>query len=81
MTSGGSNFNYFPENQLTKFKVTLPPPPSTFLFLSPQRISLMHFATPGCLWTPLRFTRMISNSRLRNLIVRADRLTIPGVEY
>jgi len=25
MTSGGNNFNYFPENQLTKF-IAVPPP-------------------------------------------------------
>ena len=32
MTSGGNNFNYFPENQLTTFKLC---PPSS-LFLSPE---------------------------------------------
>ena len=32
MTSGGNNFNYFPDNQLTKFKLC--PPTSLFLFPS-----------------------------------------------
>ena len=41
MTSGGNNFNYFPENQLTKSKIC----PLTSLFL-PQRF-LTHFASPG----------------------------------
>jgi len=43
MTSCGNNFNYFPENQLTKFKLC----PPTSLFLSPSRISVTHFASPG----------------------------------
>jgi len=43
MTSGGNNFNYFPENQLTKFKRC---PLPTSLFLSPPlRISVTHFAS------------------------------------
>jgi len=52
MTSGGNNFNYFPENQLTKFKLAnqlpyffAPPPPKGFL----GRI----LCRGGCLWTPL----------------------------
>ena len=49
MTSGGNNFNYPPENQLTKFKLCLP----TSLFF-PPRISVTHFGSPeGCLWTTL----------------------------
>ena len=46
MSSGGNNFNYFPENQLTKFKLC--PLPN---FLIPPRISVTHFASPrarGC---------------------------------
>jgi len=46
MTSGGNNFNYFPENQLAKFKVC----PANFLIFVPPRISVTHFAT---LWVPL----------------------------
>jgi len=33
MTSGGNNFNYFPENQLTKFKLA---PPPNFLIFAPM---------------------------------------------
>jgi len=40
MTSGGNNFNYFPENQLTKFIAVRPKVSMT------QRVS-----SPG--WTPL----------------------------
>jgi len=29
MTSGGNNFNYFPENQLNKF-IAVPPPKKIF---------------------------------------------------
>ena len=50
MTSGGNNFNYFPENQLTKFKLC---PLPNFLIFVPQRICVTHFASRGCLWTPL----------------------------
>jgi len=49
MTSGGNNFNYFPENQLIKFKLCPPPPTSLFLPF-PRRISETHFASP---WVPL----------------------------
>jgi len=42
VTSGGNNFNDFPDNQLTKFRVSigveagfLPPPPLNFYEASP----------------------------------------------
>jgi len=43
MTYGGNDFNYFPENQLTKFKLCSP----TSLFFLPLRISVTHFASLG----------------------------------
>ena len=58
LTSGANNFNYFPENQLTKFSALLQfkhsekmkvnfVPHLTSLFLSPPRISVTHSASSG----------------------------------
>jgi len=44
MTSGGNYFNYFPENELTKFKLC---PPTSLFFLPLPKISVTHFASPG----------------------------------
>jgi len=41
MTSGGNNFNYFPENQLTKFIAV------------PRKISMTQRASFPLGWTPL----------------------------
>jgi len=62
MTSGGNNFNYFPENQLTKFKLC----PPTYLF--PPRISVTHFASPGVplIWdarTPLSIAAQLAGTK------------------
>jgi len=46
MTSGGNNFNYFPENQLTTDGDVRPLSPNFFV-LSPLKISVTHFALPG----------------------------------
>jgi len=43
MTPRGNNFNYFPANQLNKFKLCL----SNFFILSSPTISVTHFALPG----------------------------------
>jgi len=43
MTSDGNDFNYFPENQLTKFKLCS----ANFLISVPLRISVTLFASPG----------------------------------
>jgi len=40
---GGNNFNYFPENQLTKFKLC----PHLPYFCPSPSISVTHFASPG----------------------------------
>jgi len=43
MTSGGNHFDYFSENQLTKFKICSP----NFLIFVSVRISVTHFASLG----------------------------------
>jgi len=48
MPSGGNNFKILSPN---------------FLILSPRStISVTHFASPGCLWTPLRTDRQTDRS-------------------
>ena len=42
MTSGGNHFNYFLENELTKFKLC----PSQLPYFCPPRISVTHFVSP-----------------------------------
>ena len=42
MTSGGNNFNYIPENRLTKLNFV----PQLLIF-GPLRITVTHFASPG----------------------------------
>jgi len=46
--SGGNNFNYFRENQLTKFKLCPPRAPNFLRPILPPspRISVIHFASP-----------------------------------
>jgi len=50
MTFGGNNFNYFPENQLTKFKLC---PTPTCLFVSTRRFLWRILRCLGCLCMPL----------------------------
>jgi len=44
MPSGGSDFNDFPGNQLTKFKLC---PPQLPYFCAPPRIFVTHLSLPG----------------------------------
>jgi len=60
MTSGDNNFNYFPENQLTKF-IAVPPP----------KISMTQRASSPLGWTPLRISLPLNlavNWRLHVLV-------------
>ena len=51
MISGGNNFNYFPENQLTKFPLCSPT--SLFYF---RRFLWRILRRRECFWTPLRLS-------------------------
>ena len=48
---GGNNFNYFPENQLNKFKLC--PPQLPYFCPLPREFLRRILRRRGCFWTPL----------------------------